>query len=142
MELMGLVCTDAKVLLFVFDLTRKQSLSAVREWYKQARRVNKYAIPFLIGAKYDIFDKKDFGFKSDIGQQAKKFSRAMKAPLIYCSSSHSINIKKIFQLIVAKVFNLKPKVQEEKKETKPIIEYKTAWTRKSKKSKKEEKKKK
>lgn len=132
LQLMPLVCNDAKVLLFVFDLTRKQSLSAIREWYKSARKENKYAIPLLIGAKFDLFDKRDFKYKEDITQQARKFARAMKAPLIYCSAAKSINIKKIFQIIVAKVFHLKLKVPEETRTNKPIIEYKTIWSKSSK----------
>merc|ERR550525_2287605 len=135
LQLMPLVCNDAKVLLFVFDLSRKQSLSMIREWYKQARKENRYAIPFLIGAKFDLFDKKDMKFKEEITSQARKFSKAMKAPLIYCSSSHSINIKKIFQIIIAKVFHLRPKVAEAKKHTEPIVEYKAIWAKRSKKAK-------
>jgi len=66
---------------------------------------------------------------------ARKFSKAMKAPLLFCSSSHSINVKKIFQLIIAKVFHLRPKVEEITKMTEPIVEYKAYWPR-SKKSRK------
>jgi len=135
-NLMPLVCQDAKVFLFVFDLTRKHSLSMIRDWYRQARKENQYAIPFLIGAKFDLFDKKDMKFKEDITTQARKFSRAMKAPLIYCSSSHSINIKKIFQLILANVFHLRPKVAEVKKISEPIVEYLSIWAKRSKKVKK------
>jgi len=132
-QLMPLVCNDARVLLFLFDLTRKQSLSFIKDWYKSARKENKNAIPFLIGAKFDLFDKKDMKFKEDITAQARKFSRAMKAPLIYCSSSHSINVKNIFQLIIAKIFHLRPKVKETKKVTEPIVEYKGVWAKAKKK---------
>merc|ERR550534_3233113 len=82
-----------------------------------------------------IFDRKDMKFKEEITTQARKFSKAMKAPLIYCSSSHSINIKKIFQLILANVFHLRPKVAEIKKISEPLVEYKATW-KKRKKSKK------
>jgi len=134
-NLMPLVCSEAKVFLFVFDLTRKHSLSMIRDWYRRARKLNKYAIPFLIGSKFDLFDRKDMKFKEEITTQARKFSKAMKAPLIYCSSSHSINVKKIFQLILANVFHLRPKVAEIKKISEPLVEYKATW-KKRKKSKK------
>ena len=39
--LMPLVCSDAKVILFAFDLTQKQSLFSVKRWYKEARKENK-----------------------------------------------------------------------------------------------------
>lgn len=35
--------------------------------------------------------------------QAKRFSKAMKAPLIFCSTSHSINVQKIFKIVLSKV---------------------------------------
>eukprot|EP01084_Bolivina_argentea_P133194 235040_1 len=35
--LMPLVCIDAKVIIFGFDLTQKQSLFSVKRWYKEAR---------------------------------------------------------------------------------------------------------
>jgi len=133
--LMPLVCRDAKVFLFVFDLTRKRSLQMIRDWYKRARKQNKYAIPFLIGAKFDLFVKKDMKFKEEITSMARKFSKAMKAPLIYCSSSHAINIKKIFQLILAKYLHLKPKFAEVKKISEPIVEYKMIWAKSNRKKK-------
>lgn len=39
--------------------------------------------------------------------QAKRFSRAMKAPLIFCSTSHSINVQKIFVIVLSKAFDLR-----------------------------------
>jgi hypothetical protein len=44
--------------------------------------------------------------------QALRFAKAMKAPLIFCSSSHSINIKTIFKIVVSKVFDLKCDVKK------------------------------
>lgn len=129
LQLMPLVCNDARVLLFVFDLTCKQSLLLIREWYRQARTENRYAVPFLIGTKFDLFAKRSLKYKKEMTAQARKFSKAMKAPMIFCSSSHSINIKKIFQLIIAKVFRLRPKIVETTKVTEPIIEYKAYWSR-------------
>jgi len=81
----------------------------------------------LIGTKFDLFAKKNKVYKKEMCAHARKFSKAMKAPLLFCSSSHSINIKKIFQLIIAKVFHLRPKVEEATKVTEPIVEYKAYW---------------
>jgi len=135
LKLMPLVCKDAKALLFVFDLTRKKSLSLIREWYREARKENKNALPFLVGAKYDLFSKKDTVFRDDITAQARKFAKAMKAPLIYTSSALGTNIRKIFQLIVAKLFHLRPKLSEENKNTEPILEWKVFWSKSGKRSK-------
>jgi len=135
-QLMPLLCSDARVFLFVFDLTRKRSLSMIKQWYKNVRKVNKHAIPFLIGAKFDLFDKKDLKFREEITTQARKFARVMKAPLIYCSSTHAINIRKIFQIVIAQVFHIRPKIPEVKKFTEPIVEYKRIWATRTKKKKK------
>jgi len=132
-QLMPLVCNDAKVILFIFDLTRKQTLLMIREWFRNAKKQNKYAIPFLIGAKFDRFNEKDMKFKKEVTKKAQKFAKNMKAPLIFCSASHSINIKKIFQIIIARVFHLTPKLPEVTKVGEPIVEYKASWTRWSKK---------
>jgi GTP-binding protein of the ras superfamily involved in termination of M-phase len=53
------VCNDAIALLFMFDLSRKSTLSSVKEWYRQARLLNKSAVPFLIGTKFDIYSQQD-----------------------------------------------------------------------------------
>lgn len=50
--------------------------------------------------------------KTEITKQALRFAKAMKAPLIFCSSSHSINIKTIFKIVVSKVFDLKCDVKK------------------------------
>ena len=43
----------------MFDLSRKSTLSSVKEWYRQARLLNKSAVPFLIGTKFDIYSQQD-----------------------------------------------------------------------------------
>ena len=91
--------------------------------YKQARLLNKAATPFLIGTKYDYFSGLKQEDKADITGQARRFARAMKAPLIFCSASHSINIHKIFKVVLAKVFELKCSVEQISSVGDPIIEY-------------------
>eukprot|EP01084_Bolivina_argentea_P196898 337510_1 len=100
-----LVCSDAKVIIFAFDLTAKQTLFSVKRYYKESRKENKYFMPFLVGTKYDLFAAQDAEYKADITRQARKFASKMHSPLIYCSSMMSINIKKIFRLIIAKCFD-------------------------------------
>jgi len=132
-QLMPLVCSDAKVMLFVFDLTQWRSLSGIRRLYKRVMKDNRHAVPFLIGAKFDLFDKKDTRFRKEMTIKARKFAKAMKAPLIYCSSTNLINIKSIFQIIIGIVFRIKPKVAEVKNFTEPIVEYKRIWAKLTKK---------
>lgn len=60
--------------------------------------------------------------------QARRFAKAMKAPLIFCSASHAINIHKIFKVVLAKVFDLKCTVQQITEVGDPIIEYEQSPT--------------
>jgi hypothetical protein len=49
--MLPLVCNDAVALLFTFDLSRKSTLNSLREWYRQARGLNKvkqFLIIYLI----------------------------------------------------------------------------------------------
>merc|ERR1712173_364701 len=74
-----------------------------------------------IGTKFDLFDELEDHLKKDITKQARKFAKKMHAPLIYCSSAQSINVKKIFKVIIAKVFDLKPKIKEAHDATKEAL---------------------
>jgi len=66
----------------------------------------------LIGTKFDLFVELEASEKDNITKQARKFAKKMHAPLIYCSSKNSINIKKIFKVIIAKVFDLQANLKE------------------------------
>ena len=111
-NMLPLVCNDAVAILFMFDLTRKSTLNSIKEWYRQGRGFNKTAIPFLVGTKYDHFVNFPREEQEEISnqvcvhnrqcasqktntQQAKRFARAMKASLIFSSTSHSINVQKV-----------------------------------------------
>lgn len=115
-NMLPLVCNDAVAILFMFDLTRKSTLNSIKEWYRQGRGFNKTAIPFLIGTKYDHFvnfpkeDQEEISVQVSwpyplalpiLTTQAKRFARAMKASLIFSSTSHSINVQKVGLLLTA-----------------------------------------
>jgi GTP-binding protein of the ras superfamily involved in termination of M-phase len=115
-SMLPLVSNDAVAILFMFDLSRRSTLNSIKEWYRQARGFNRQAIPVLIGMS--IFDQADPGTKFDkfatlpkeeqeeITKQAKRFSKAMHAPVIFCSTSLGINVQKIFKIVLAKAFDL------------------------------------
>jgi len=123
LHMLPLVCNDAIALLFMFDLSRKSTLTSVKNWYKQARLLNKTATPFLIGTKYDYFTNMKQEEKVEITTQSQKFAKAMKAPLIFCSASHSINVQKIFKVVLSKVFDMKCSVAKIVSMGDPIIMY-------------------
>lgn len=107
----------------MFDLTRKSTLNSIKEWYRQARGFNKTAIPFLVGTKYDHYATLPREEQDEITKQARRFSKAMKAPLIFCSTSHSINVQKIFKVLLAKAFDLKCTIPEIKGPGEPLLIY-------------------
>ena len=53
-SMLPLVCNDSAAILLVFDLTRHETLDGIREWHRQARGLNKCAMPVLVGTKYDM----------------------------------------------------------------------------------------
>ncbi|KAK6072763.1 hypothetical protein SCUP234_09064 [Seiridium cupressi] len=94
-NMLPLVCNDAVAILFMFDLTRKSTLNSIKEWYRQGRGFNKTAIPILVGTKYDHFVNFPREDQEEISNQARRFAKAMRAALIFSSTSHSINVQKI-----------------------------------------------
>eukprot|EP00753_Platysulcus_tardus_P004688 PLAT12581.1.p1 GENE.PLAT12581.1~~PLAT12581.1.p1 ORF type:complete len:296 (+),score=108.17 PLAT12581.1:37-888(+) len=122
-SMLPLVCNDAVAILFMFDLSRRSTLNSIKEWYRQARGLNKTAYPFLIGTKYDYFAGFAPEDQRDITKQAMKFAKAMKAPLIFTSASHSVNVQKIFKLVLSKVFDLRCTIPKVLRIGDPILLY-------------------
>ncbi|KAI9294962.1 GTPase Spg1 [Neoconidiobolus thromboides FSU 785] len=122
-NMLPLVCNDAVAILFMFDLSRKATLNSIKEWYRQARGFNKTAMPFLVGTKYDHFASFNREEQEEITKQARKFAKAMRAPLIFCSTSHSINVQKVFKVVLSKAFDLKCTIPEISDIGAPILEY-------------------
>eukprot|EP01083_Nonionella_stella_P000196 610_1 len=138
-SLMPLICNDAKVILFVFDLTQKASLHSIRNWYKEAKLENNTFIPLLIGTKYDLFKQQKEEYQQVIIEQSRKYAEKMKAPLVFCSSKESINVKKIFKIIIDKVFDLDLRIGQSKNGA--LCEYKQKNKKKQKDEHKEKHKK-
>lgn len=122
-NMLPLVSNDAVAILFMFDLTRKSTLNSIKEWYRQARGFNKTAIPFLVGTKYDQFIEMPQEDQEEITRHSLKFAKAMKASLIFCSASHSMNIQKIFKIVLSKAFDLKLTIPEITTTGDPILIY-------------------
>jgi len=89
-NMLPIVVDGASVIFFMFDLTRKITLHNIKDWYRQVRELNKTALPFLIGTKFDIFVGFSFEDQTNITIQAQKVSKAMHAPLVFVSASHDI----------------------------------------------------
>eukprot|EP00808_Paulinella_micropora_P007062 g70341.t1 len=122
LHMLPLVCNDAAALLFMFDLKRSSTLTSIKTWYKQARLLNKKAIPVLVGTKYDMVAGDSKEELKRLTTLARKFAKAMKASLIFCSASHGVNVQKLFKVVLAKVFAIKCQVPEITTTGHPIID--------------------
>mmetsp|Transcript_4125 Transcript_4125/g.12557 ORF Transcript_4125/g.12557 Transcript_4125/m.12557 type:complete len:265 (-) Transcript_4125:136-930(-) len=125
-NMLPIVCKDAVAILFMFDLTRKSTLSSVKEWYRQARGFNKSAVPFLVGTKYDQFADFRKEEQEEITKLARLYASVMRAPLIFCSASASINVQKIFKIVLCKAFDLHCNIAPITGTGEPILEYTNA----------------
>ncbi|KAL0224229.1 hypothetical protein P9112_003619 [Eukaryota sp. TZLM1-RC] len=122
-SMLPLVLTDAAAVFYLFDLTRKESLKGIKNWYRQSRIFNKSAIPFLVGTKFDIFVQSPPEYQDEIMESARKYAAAIRAPLVFSSSYASINIQKLFKLVLAKAFNLPCNIPQMHDRGQPILEY-------------------
>jgi len=122
-NMLPLVCNDAVAILFMFDLTRKSTLNSIKEWYRQGRGFNKTAIPILVGTKFDHFVNFPREDQEEISNQARRFAKAMRAALIFSSTSHSINVQKIFKIVLSKAFDLKCTIPEIENVGDPLLLY-------------------
>jgi len=77
----------------------------------------------LIGTKYDVYVTLPQEDQEEITKQARKFATAMKAPLIFCSTSHAINIQKIFKIVISKAFELNCTIPKITNVGEPLLEY-------------------
>ncbi|OWM81257.1 hypothetical protein CDL15_Pgr007295 [Punica granatum] len=118
-----IACKDAVAILFMFDLTSRCTLNSVIEWYKQARKWNQTAIPVLIGTKFDDFVRLPPDLQWTIVTQARAYAKAMKATLFFSSTTHNINVNKIFKFIMAKLFNLPWTVERNLTIGEPIVDF-------------------
>jgi GTP-binding protein of the ras superfamily involved in termination of M-phase len=122
-SMLPMVCNDAAVVLFVFDLSRRSTLDNVRTWYTQARSHNKSAIPILVGTKYDLFVALSAEEQDEITSRARQYAHAMRAPLVFCSPQYSVNVINTFKVILLVLFDLGHGVKEVTAVGRPIIEY-------------------
>ncbi|XP_076959683.1 septum-promoting GTP-binding protein 1-like [Bidens hawaiensis] len=121
-EQVPIACKDAVAILFMFDLTSRCTLHNVLEWYMQARKWNKTAIPILIGTKFDDFVSLPPDLQWTIVTQARTYAKVMKATLFFSSATHNINVNKIFKFIMARLFNLPWSLQPNLNLGEPIID--------------------
>jgi GTP-binding protein of the ras superfamily involved in termination of M-phase len=74
-----------------------------------------------VGTKYDIFSTFPGDVQAETDKLARKYASAMNASLVFTSASHSVNIQRMFKVVLAKVFQLKTTVEEISGVGEPIL---------------------
>lgn len=131
-NMLPIATLGSSVIIFLFDLTRPETLNSIKEWYRQALGLNDSAIPLLVGTKYDLFIDLDEEYQDKISKTSMKYAQVMDAPLIFCSTAKSINVQKIFKVALAKIFKLTLTVPEINEIGDPLLIYKTLGNKKNK----------
>lgn len=124
--MLPMVCVDAVAMLFLFSLDKPESLDSVKEWYRQVRALNQTCVPILVGTKFDSFYGLDDAAKAPIIKKARKYAKSMRAPLVFVSSSHGINVSKLFKLVFFRVLDVPCTISEKTADHEPLLEYSKA----------------
>lgn len=122
-SMLPMCVVDAAAVMFLFDLTSLPSLHSVKEWYRQVRGLNKAALPLLVGTKFDLYLTLSQEEQAGTLDTARKYSKAMKAPLVFCSASHGVNVQKLFKLAFERIFGLDASMPRASAAGEPIFEY-------------------
>lgn len=123
-NMLPLASVGSSAIIFLFDLTRPETLDSVKEWYRQVYGLNNLAIPILVGTKYDLFIDMDKEYQKQISNTVLEYANVMNAPIIFSSTAKSINIQKIFKIALSKIFNLTLTIPEITRTGDPLLIYK------------------
>lgn len=123
-NMLPLTSVGSCCVIFLFDLTRPKTLTSVREWFRQSHGLNADSLAILVGTKYDLFIDMDTEYQERISRTAMKYAQVMNAPLVFSSSACSINVQKIFKIIISKIFGLTLTVPEINEIGDPLLIYK------------------
>lgn len=107
-----------------YDHFTNFSLEEQEDITKQVRVA--FCLAAAAGRHADVITSQRGGYWERCGfhcGQARKFAKAMKAPLIFTSASHSINVQKLFKVVLSKVFELKCTVPMIERVGDPILQY-------------------
>ncbi|CCE61845.1 hypothetical protein TPHA_0B01720 [Tetrapisispora phaffii CBS 4417] len=124
-NMLPIATVGSAAIVFLFDLTRPETLNSIKNWYRQANGLNEMAIPILVGTKYDLFINLDKEHQDSISRLSMEIAQVMDSPLVFCSTSKSINVQKIFKIALSKIFNLTLTIPEINEIGDPLLIYKT-----------------
>lgn len=130
-NMLPIASLGSSAMVFLFDLTRPETLTSVKEWYRQAHGLNETAVPLLVGTKYDLFVDLDPVYQEKLSRTSMEYAQVMDAPLVFCSTAKSINVQKIFKVALAKIFHLTLTLPEINEIGDPLLIYSTLGNKRS-----------
>ena len=96
--------------LFVYDVTNKDSFVNIKNWIKDTENVSKEIKGVIIGNKIDLIKERKIS-KEDLEEIGRKYSM----PVLEVSVKNIINVNESFDLIIDELFKNKSKEQIKEK---------------------------
>ena len=93
---------DSKVTLLVYDITRKDSFEALKNyWYKEVRdNSSQDVVLVLLGNKSDLYE-----YEEVTEEQAEEFAKSINAIYQQTSAANGSGVKELFNMIGNKILN-------------------------------------
>ena len=94
---------DAKVIIFVYDITNKKSFDEIKNyWYEQTKQkiADSNTICALVGNKCDLYDRQEVN-----NDEAKEFAKSINAIFALTSDKNNAGIQDLFENIARKIID-------------------------------------
>ena len=93
---------DSKVTLLIYDITRKDSFEALKNyWYKEVRdNSSQDVVLVLVGNKSDLYE-----YEEVTEEQAEEFAKSINAIYQQTSAANGSGVKELFNMIGNKILN-------------------------------------
>ena len=97
-----IIYQDSKVTLLVYDITRKDSFEALKNyWYKEVRdNSSQDVVLVLLGNKSDLYE-----YEEVTEEQAEEFAKSINAIYQQTSAANGSGVKELFNMIGNKILN-------------------------------------
>lgn len=128
-NMLPLATSGSVAICYTFDLTDPLSLEDVEKWWKLSKIANQNqtndVVAVLIGTKYDFFSTMPIEHQRHMHFRSLQFAKALGSPVIYTSSKGSVNIQKIFKVVLGMAFELSMDLPEQTAVGEPLLIFKS-----------------
>ena len=92
---------DAKVIIFVYDITNKKSFDEIKNyWYEEVKKINSDAIFAVVGNKCDLYDKQQVS-----NNEGEEFAKSINAFFALTTNKSDTGVKELFEHIAKKILD-------------------------------------